>query len=70
MVFSFYYAMLLSVMSLQIAFNVHAYTSDMCNNKLYLLTYSVREGGTHTSRDGGVLSCDGHEVTEQRLGAV
>ena len=32
---------LLSVMSLQIAFNVHAYTFDMCNNKVYLLTYFV-----------------------------
>ena len=37
--FLFYYAMLLFVMSLQIAFNVHAYTFDMCNNKVYLLTY-------------------------------
>ena len=33
--------MLLIVMLLQIAFNVYvyAYTFDMCNNKVYLLTY-------------------------------
>jgi len=40
-VFFFYYAMLLFVMSLQIALIVHAYTFDMCNNKVYLLTYLI-----------------------------
>ena len=37
--FVFYYTMLLFVMSLQVVFNAHAYTFDMCNNKVYLLTY-------------------------------